>query len=258
MICLGVASPVQSSDSFARTNPMRALQPTSFSAASLSRGAASYGYTAYGAPNAALTKRAAGIPESLNPYRYTGKRWDPGSGTLDMGARRFNPTTTRFLQQDQYLGALDDLSLSLDPLTQNRYALAAGNPVGYVEVDGHSVACAQVAIFYASCTWTGEGKTLTSTTFGLTAEPVTRTKQNVGWAANPKNFGAAGIGAATGADASPSPSDNSKPATGSSGGGGGGGGWGSCGAFTEGGVGGAVGGVGVGGLGPGSPGRGAG
>ncbi len=172
---------------------------------------ASYGYTAYGAPNAALTKRAAGIPESLNPYRYTGKRWDPGSGTLDMGARRFNPTSTRFLQQDQYLGALDDLSLSLDPLTQNRYALAAGNPIGYVEVDGHSVACAQFGFFYGSCSWTGPGATLTNTTYGLTANPVTTTTRNVDWAANPNNFTSTG-------DASlPAPSSDSTGSGGESG-----------------------------------------
>jgi RHS repeat-associated protein len=73
----------------------------------------------------------------LNPYRYTGKRWDSGSGTLDMGARRFGPSTARFLQQDRYQGTLTDLGLALDPLTQNRYALSDANPINFVEVDGH-------------------------------------------------------------------------------------------------------------------------
>src|SRR5947207_9023349 len=54
-----------------------------------------------------------------------------------MGARRFGPDTGRFLQQDRYQGALSDLGLGLDPLTQNRYSLAGGNPVGYIERDGH-------------------------------------------------------------------------------------------------------------------------
>jgi RHS repeat-associated protein len=54
-----------------------------------------------------------------------------------MGARRFGPDTGRFLQQDQLEGALGDLGLAADPLTQNRYALAGGNPVSYVEWDGH-------------------------------------------------------------------------------------------------------------------------
>lgn len=56
-----------------------------------------------------------------------------------MGARRFGPDTGRFLQQDQYVEALSDLGLSLDPLTQNRCSLAGGNPVSFVETDGHMV-----------------------------------------------------------------------------------------------------------------------
>ena len=34
-------------------------------------------------------------------------------------------------------GALDDLNLTLDPLTNSRYNLAGGNPVSFVEYDGH-------------------------------------------------------------------------------------------------------------------------
>jgi RHS repeat-associated protein len=104
-----------------------------------------YSYTPYGQIDEDLTTfdvdQAApkNAPEDLlNPYRYTGKRLDSGSGSYDMGARRFGPDTSRFLQQDLYQGALSDLSLSLDPLTQNRYALAGGNPTSFVEVDGHS------------------------------------------------------------------------------------------------------------------------
>jgi hypothetical protein len=36
---------------------------------------------------------------------------------------------TRFLQPDLYRGALSDLSIGSDPLTQNRYSLAGGNPL---------------------------------------------------------------------------------------------------------------------------------
>jgi hypothetical protein len=56
-----------------------------------------------------------------------------------MGARRFAPDLGAFLQQDQFSGALADLGLATDPLTQNRYALAGGNPISYVEWDGHAV-----------------------------------------------------------------------------------------------------------------------
>jgi RHS repeat-associated protein len=86
----------------------------------------------------------------LNPYRYAGRRMNSGTvpstipavasgaGGHDMGVRRFGPNLGTFLQQDRFYGALDDLGLALDPLTQNRYALAGGNPISYVEWDGHA------------------------------------------------------------------------------------------------------------------------
>jgi RHS repeat-associated protein len=70
-------------------------------------------------------------------FRYSAKRLDTGSATYDMGARRFGPDTSRFLNQDIFHGALANLGLSTDPLTANRYALAAGNPISYREWDGH-------------------------------------------------------------------------------------------------------------------------
>jgi len=107
---------------------------------------ASYGYDAYGDKDKALTKETEATTgterddqDPLNAYRYTGKRFDSGSGTLDMGARRFGPDVGRFLQQDQFSGALSDMALSFDPLTQNRYALAGGNPLSFIEWDGHMV-----------------------------------------------------------------------------------------------------------------------
>lgn len=100
---------------------------------------ASYGYDAYGDIDAGLTKGDPQDDDPLNPYRYTAKRWDPGTKTLDMGARRFSPTAGRFTQPDAYGGALANLGLSTDVLTANRYALAGGNPVSYIEWDGHVV-----------------------------------------------------------------------------------------------------------------------
>lgn len=105
-----------------------------------------YGYTPYGSPDSALTKTVPGVndattgsdPQPINPLRYSGFRFDTGSGTIDMGARRYGPDTQHFLQQDQFAGALDDLSLSTDPLTGNRYGLAGANPINFIETDGHS------------------------------------------------------------------------------------------------------------------------
>jgi RHS repeat-associated protein len=116
---------------------------------------ASYGYTPYGgadAPatdNETLTTGDTNNQAPLNPYRYTGKRLDSGTtpsnppagpagaAGYDMGARRYGPDINSFLQQDQFHGALANLGLALDPLTQNRYALAGGNPISYIETDGH-------------------------------------------------------------------------------------------------------------------------
>jgi hypothetical protein len=56
-----------------------------------------------------------------------------------VGTCWFGPDLGSFLQQDQFAGALADLGLALDPLTQNRYALAGGNAISYVEWDGHAV-----------------------------------------------------------------------------------------------------------------------
>lgn len=101
---------------------------------------AAYGYKPYGLPDQTLTKGDTNEKAAINPYRYTGRRIDPISDTYDMGARRFGPDVSKFLQPDLFMNALADVSLSLDPLTQNRYALAGGNPVSYVEWDGHMVA----------------------------------------------------------------------------------------------------------------------
>jgi RHS repeat-associated protein len=100
---------------------------------------ASYGYKAYGQTDGGLTQ---GDPDPLNPvspFRYSAKHMDTGSSTLDMGARRFGPDVSRFLTPDLFFGALSNLSLSLDPITQNRYGLAGGNPISFREWDGHAV-----------------------------------------------------------------------------------------------------------------------
>jgi RHS repeat-associated protein len=107
---------------------------------------ASYGYDPYGGEDEKLTKEIkqgsnsliTPATDPLNPYRYTSMREDSGSGSIDMGARRFAPDTARFMSSDFYGGALADVGLATDPLTQNRYAFAGGNPMSYVETDGHA------------------------------------------------------------------------------------------------------------------------
>ncbi|MEV4539032.1 Ig-like domain-containing protein [Asanoa sp. NPDC049518] len=116
---------------------------------------ASYGYDAYGgsdSPSSDPQSMTTGDTDSqapVNPFRYGGKRMDSGTArssatpvasgaaAYDMGTRRYGPDMGRFWQEDMFAGSLADLGLSLDPLTQNRYALAGGNPISYVEFDGH-------------------------------------------------------------------------------------------------------------------------
>jgi RHS repeat-associated protein len=129
---------------------------------------ASYGYTPYGDSDTTLSKGDTNVNAPFNPYRYTGKRYDSGSQTLDMGARRFDTSAQRFLQMDQYQGALAYLGLSSDPLTQNRYGLAASNPLNAVEYGGHRPAC----LDQGSCTFTpspnGSGSGTSHSTMGPT------------------------------------------------------------------------------------------
>ncbi len=98
---------------------------------------ARYGYKAYGQTDGGLTTGDTDQLDPHNPFRYSAKRQDTGSGTLDMGVRRFGPDVSRFLTPDLFFGALSNLSLSLDPITRNRYGLAGGNPMGFKEWDGH-------------------------------------------------------------------------------------------------------------------------
>ena len=97
---------------------------------------AAYGYSAYGGSNLSLTKTAAGFSPNLNAYRFQSERFDTGSNTLDFGARRYSPSIQRFVQRDSFLGALDDLGLSTNPLAGNRYVFTAANPINFVDLDG--------------------------------------------------------------------------------------------------------------------------
>jgi RHS repeat-associated protein len=105
-----------------------------------------YGYTAYGENDKegfTGVDKPTGDPgggqqeEPYNAYRFNGKRWDQASGDYDMGFRDYDPGLNRFLTRDLYNGALDDLGLMTDPWNNNRYAFAGGNPITFIEIDGH-------------------------------------------------------------------------------------------------------------------------
>ena len=71
------------------------------------------------------------------PFRFQGFYYDSGIKTYDMQARAYRPDIGRFLTSDRYESSAGDFNLQSDPLTQNRYAFAGGNPVNRVEWDGH-------------------------------------------------------------------------------------------------------------------------
>jgi RHS repeat-associated protein len=106
---------------------------------------ASYGYDAYGTEDGTLSTGDGPLtgasPSSntdpINPFRYSADRSDTGSGTIEMGARRLATDTAHFLQEDSYANATDDATLPSDPVNENRYQLAGGNPVNLVDSDGH-------------------------------------------------------------------------------------------------------------------------
>ncbi|MFF3350618.1 DNRLRE domain-containing protein [Streptomyces sp. NPDC002779] len=104
---------------------------------------ATYGYTAYGSDDSSqmtgADKPSSGGEEqdSYNAFRFNSSRFDASSGTYDMGFRNYDPGLNRFLTRDSYSGALSDMSLATDPFTGNRYAFAGGNPISFVELDGH-------------------------------------------------------------------------------------------------------------------------
>lgn len=98
---------------------------------------ATYGYTAYGAPDAELTtgidKDSTGIAFPHNTYRFNSARIAASTGNLDMGFRTYNPNINQFLSRDMYSGAGADAGLA-----GGRYGFAGGNPVSNIELDGHS------------------------------------------------------------------------------------------------------------------------
>jgi RHS repeat-associated protein len=119
---------------------------------------ATYGYTAYGNND---TQAFTGIdkPDTQNPtkepfnyYRYTGKRFDPTSGSYDMGFRDYQPNINRFTVRDTYNGALSDMALGTNPWTGNRYAMTGGNPITGIEIDGHEPCHANCNYMYTGDT----------------------------------------------------------------------------------------------------------
>ena len=101
-------------------------------------------------PTATPTPRSPRPPAASPPTRTStatpANAVDPAAKAYDMGARTYYPGIGRWFQQDHYPDALDNLGLSTDPLTANRYSFTAANPINYVELDGHVAVPVEYAI----------------------------------------------------------------------------------------------------------------
>ncbi|MFC4333715.1 golvesin C-terminal-like domain-containing protein [Salininema proteolyticum] len=105
-----------------------------------------YGYTAYGEDD---PDRYGGEDEPVDPeepdaeaeayneHRFNSAPVSAETGEYDMGFRDYDPGINSFLSLDVYNGALADLGLQTSPFTANRYTFAAGNPVTFIEFEGH-------------------------------------------------------------------------------------------------------------------------
>jgi RHS repeat-associated protein len=85
----------------------------------------------------ATPENTLGADAQASKYRFEGFYYDSGVQTYDMLARPYRPNSGQFLVSDRFEQALGDQQLAADPLTQNRYAFAGGNPTSNVEYDGH-------------------------------------------------------------------------------------------------------------------------
>lgn len=97
-------------------------------------------HTAPSVPQGAAPDSDPGLSDQARnqPFRFEGFYYDSGVKTYDMHARHYRPESRRFLSRDQYASGAGDQTLQADPLTQNRYAFAGGNPVTNIEFDGHA------------------------------------------------------------------------------------------------------------------------
>ena len=86
----------------------------------------SYRYGAFG-------EITYGAPKYENIYAYNGESYNPNVGSLYLRARYYHIATGSFFTEDSYLGDIRE------PLTLNRYAYCAGNPVNYRDPSGKSV-----------------------------------------------------------------------------------------------------------------------
>jgi RHS repeat-associated protein len=82
-------------------------------------------------------EQALGTDAQTNNLRFEGFYYDSGIKTYDELSRNYRPDTPQFTTEDHFEQAVGDQALAADPLTQDRYAYAGGNPTSDIEYDGY-------------------------------------------------------------------------------------------------------------------------
>jgi RHS repeat-associated protein len=79
---------------------------------------------------------------NANSFFYRDGFYDPNTGDYQFGSRTYDPTKGYFLTPDSYRNApaTANLSVHVDPLTENTYTYVNGDPVNLVDPTGHDSA----------------------------------------------------------------------------------------------------------------------
>lgn len=71
-----------------------------------------------------------------NPFKYAGQYYDKETGLYYLRARYYDPGLMRFITEDTNRGDVKD------PLSLNLYIYCKGNPIKYVDINGHNLSLA--------------------------------------------------------------------------------------------------------------------
>jgi RHS repeat-associated protein len=97
-------------------------------------------YDPWGSPvGAQSAQNPCDAGSTINDHFYRGQRVDPVTGSYQLGDRTYSPSKASFINPDTYRSAppQQDLGVTADPLTENRYAYVNGDPVNLDDPSGH-------------------------------------------------------------------------------------------------------------------------
>ncbi|SIO67996.1 intein C-terminal splicing region/RHS repeat-associated core domain-containing protein [Singulisphaera sp. GP187] len=77
---------------------------------------------------------------TVNAYQFAGEQRDAATGLDYLRARYYDASAGRFTSRDSYDGEV------ADPVTQNHYSYAGGNPVDFVDASGHEFTLSGITV----------------------------------------------------------------------------------------------------------------